>query len=110
MKVIPLGRVVVPTPGTPVPLSTVISIPYTEIAGVVVRQFSANTGKVYFGNLSLNKSSGAGVIAELQPAPASGITDHYKIQAGGADVIDPSQFEVDAAVSNEGPLVTLYVR
>lgn len=96
-----LGRVNVPTPGTPVPLTTDRSI----IASVIrVQVIAGLTGKMYVG--TANGWAGAisaGVLAELWPNSTGGIDDSWKLQPGQYRLCD---YAIDAAVAGEGLLVS----
>ncbi len=95
-----LGIVVVPTPGTPVPLSTNGSV---RVAHVLLQTAPANTGKTYFGLNGLSKSSLAGVSRILEAS------DKFEIGTeDGYDGITLAQLAIDADVAGEGLLVSYW--
>lgn len=110
----PLGPVVVPTPGTPVQAISQLSPvppspPHVSIHGVMFQVLATNTGVVYIGQKGMNKTTLAGVLAYL-PIPTANSAPTFSI----ALTIAPNglaleQFWIDAAVANEGCLVTYLV-
>lgn len=100
-----LGRVNVPTPGTPVPLATV-STPCSRIRVSVI---AGLTGKMYFGTQTVNHATLNGVIAELWPNSAGGVDDSYEIwTAAGSDELNLADYSIDAAVAGEGLIVSYW--
>ncbi len=100
MNLTSLGRIAVPTPGTPVAISTNVS---KRAARVVLQTAPANTGKTYFGEVGLVKATLAGVSRILAAA------DSYEISAAdGTDGILLSQLSIDADNANEGLLVSYW--
>jgi hypothetical protein len=101
-----LGRVNVPTPGTPVPLSAA----ETPCNRIRVSVIAGLTGKMYFGTQTVNHSTLAGVIKELWPNSAGGVDDSYEIYtANGADELNLADYALDAAVAGEGLIVAYWV-
>lgn len=100
------GRVVVTTPGTPVPLATDPSITACKIFMQVVPGF---TGKTYAGNRSMNKSTLAGVARILWPNSAGGFSETFYVESqDGANAIRLMDYAIDADVAGEGLLVTYW--
>ena len=102
-----LGRLSVPTPGTPVPLA-IVSMPCCRIR---VQVIAGLTGKLYFGTPAVNHTTLTGVIKELWPNSAGGVDDSYEISTSdGADELDLKDYAIDAAVAGEGLIVSFWQR
>lgn len=107
MTPISLGRVNVPTPGTPVHLAPT----RTPCCRIRVQVVAGLTGKMYFGTAGLNKSTMAGVIKELWPNQAGGVDDSYELSSGtDSDTLDLSDYWIDAAVGGEGLIVAYWCK
>ena len=74
MQTISLGLIAVPSPGTPVPISTDHNL---RVRQIMVRTVPGFTGKTYFGVLGMNKSAPGmpGVIRILSEPPMFGPQD-----------------------------------
>ena len=110
MQAISFGLIQVPSPGTPVQITTDPSI---TACLLMVRTIPGFTGKTYLGLAGMNKSSAAktGVIRVLSE-PAFGPQDGEFIPPTGrahGNVLRVSDFWVDADVAGEGVLVTGFV-
>lgn len=100
-----LGRVNVPTPGTPVHLAAT----RTPCCRIRVQVIAGLTGKMYFGTAAVNKNTLAGVIKELWPNSAGGVDDSYEVWAGtDADALDLSDYWIDTAIAGEGLIVSYW--
>lgn len=118
MPVIIVGKLSVAVAGTPQKvtdfqaykdaLSEVkLSQQFLTVQAVLFQAWKANTGVVYIGKSSLNKTTGVGMAATLAAPtttsiPSFGASNHLA-PAG----IDLSAFYLDADVSGEGPIMTL---
>jgi hypothetical protein len=93
-----LGKVPVPTPGTPVPLTTNKALTACRI---VVSQVPGTTGLVHLKNI---RASAAGVIARSFLVPgASGFADEHVLDCGnGSNQMYPWEWGIDAANATEG--------
>jgi hypothetical protein len=100
-----LGRVNVPTPGTPVPLATL----ETPCNGIRVSVIAGLTGKMYFGTRNVNHSTLVGVIKELWPNSAGGVDDSYELfTSDGTDRLNLADYAIDASVAGEGLIVSYW--
>jgi hypothetical protein len=99
-----LGRVNVPTPGTPVPLAT----EYTPCCHIRVQVIAGLTGKMYFGTHAVNHTTLVGVIKELWPNPSGGVDDSYDV-AISDNQLNLADYAIDAAVASEGLIVSYWV-
>ena len=111
MQAISLGLIRVPTPGTPVQITTNRSLMVMQI---MVRTVPGFTGKTYLGVAGMNRAASAmpGVIRVLSEPAAAGPQDGEILPAengGQGNVICPADFWVDADVANEGVVVTCFV-
>ncbi len=107
MTLTAIGRVNVPAPGTPVPLSI---DPKTRVCRVLLQAVPGSTGKVYLGTPQMIASSLAGVVRVVAPNASGGIADAYEIVAAdGSDSIYLSQLALDAQVAGEGLLVSYWM-
>lgn len=100
-----LGRVNVPTPGTCVRLATAYT-PCTRIRFSVV---AGLTGKMYLGTKAVVGSTYSGVIKEFWPNSGGGVDDAYELSMGtDSNVLNLADYSIDAAVANEGLIVTYW--
>ena len=110
MQTISLGLIQVDTPGTPVRIST---DPSLLVMMMVVRTIPGFTGKTYLGLAGMNKYSAAktGVLRILSEPPAYGPQDGEAVppsSGGQGNVVQVSDYWVDADVAGEGVIVTCY--
>jgi len=106
MQAIPLGRVTVPTAGTPVPISltaaqTAQLSANGQCAKVEVWPDPAATGRVYVKQ--------GGVILAALPVPTGGYPLPWATPGCDRNVITPTAFAIDAATNGDGAYVTLWV-
>ena len=110
MQTISLGLIQVDTPGTPVRIST---DPSLLVMMMVVRTIPGFTGKTYLGLAGMNKYSAAktAVLRILSEPPAYGPQDGEAVppsSGGQGNVVQVSDYWVDADVAGEGVIVTCY--
>lgn len=106
MTINPLGRVSVPTPGTPVQLTTNDAITASKIFFQVIPGL---TGKTYVGVPAMNKSTLASVARVLWPNATGGFSETFYIETqDGEDSIRVADYAIDADVAGEGLLVTYW--
>ena len=108
MTAIPLGRVTVPTAGTPITLASVITPAQTAhlnaaglCAKVEVWPDPTAAGRVY-----LKQNS---VILAALPVPTGGYPLPWATPECDRNCINPSAFSIDAATNGDGAYVTLWV-
>lgn len=108
MQSIPLGRVNVPSAGTPVPLSSVITqaqqamlSPAGQCAKVEVWPDPTATGKVYVKQ--------GGVTLATLPVPTGGYPLPWSTPDNDRNVINPLVYQIDAASNGDGAFVTLWI-
>jgi hypothetical protein len=115
MQAIALGKIVVATPGTPVPLTlsqiqaaasaqNVTLGPANLVHRVEVRTDPADTGAV-----TVKRVPGNAIVATLAKWSAGGPVDSWHTPRVEGEQINPLDYEFDAAVANNGPIVTLWV-
>jgi len=101
-----LGRVNVPTPGTPVPLS---GDPTVTASKLFFQVIPGLTGKTYAGQPTMTKATLAGVARILWPNAAGGFSETFYIESqDGGNSIHLANYAVDADVAGEGLLVTYW--
>lgn len=101
-----MGRISVPTPGTPVPLTTDLTVKASKVFFQVIPGL---TGKTYIGRPSMTKATLAGVARILWPNDNGGFSENFYIEAqDGADSIRLADYAIDADVAGEGLLVTFW--
>lgn len=104
-----IGKVAVTTPGTPVRVTTDVSIKCARIQFAVD---PANTGKTYLGPAGMNKTSKANV-ARIFTAPGTGPQDGMAVPStsgeGARNVHTLADYWVDADTATEGLLVGYWV-
>jgi hypothetical protein len=106
MNINPLGKVAVPTPGTPVPLST---DPTATASKIFFQSIPGLTGKTYAGLPTMTKSTLAGVTRILWPNPTGGFSENFwVVSQDGRNSIRLAEYAVDADVAGEGLLVTYW--
>ena len=111
MQTISLGLITVPTPGTPVRIT---SDP-TLLAGLLmVRTAPGFTGKTYLGLAGMDKTSPSrtGVVRIFSEPPAFGPQDGEvvpPVATGYGNVVSVADYWLDADVAGEGVLVTCFV-
>lgn len=107
-----LGKFVVPTPGTPVPVvipAASVLQPFTSCHALLAEALSSNTGKIYIGRVGMNKTTLVGVLIVL-PVPSTNVLPTFSIAVQqGANAISIGSFYVDADNSNEGVSVSVMV-
>jgi hypothetical protein len=111
MQALSLGLIRVPTPGTPVRITTDESI---RAMMIVIRTVPGFTGKTYLGVQGMNKNSSnlPGVVRVLSEPPAYGPQDGEVLpptSSGQGNVLRPSDYWVDADIANEGVLISYYI-
>ncbi len=101
-----LGRVNVPVPGTPVPLTTSTA---ATASILLLQTIPGLTSKIYVGKQGMNKTTMAGVCRILWPNPNGGISDQFVLSvADGTDEIHPSEYYIDSDVAGEGVLTSYW--
>jgi hypothetical protein len=101
------GKVAVPVPGTPVPITTDTNLRAAKLRFAVV---IGETGRVFLGVAGMNKVTGAGVIKEFWPTGAGGgIADELVLESQNGDLLRPADYYVDANVAGEGLIVACWV-
>lgn len=100
-----LGRIAVPTPGTPVRVTSDTSIRACRIRFAVV---IGETGRVFLGLQGMNKATGAGVVKEFWPTGAGGgVADEFVVESASGD-LRPSDYYLDANTAGEGLIVAYW--
>ncbi|MDQ2949957.1 MAG: hypothetical protein M3Y27_29140 [Acidobacteriota bacterium] len=98
-----LGKIVVPTAGTPVRLTAPSSLSVRSLRFSVI---AGGTGKVYLGTLGLNSAAFAGVIKEFWPNTGTGPDDSFQLPLTERETYTVAGYWIDAAVSGEGLIVS----
>lgn len=102
----PLGFISPAAPGTPAELTAVIpdfDCPYVN--AIHIQAGPNNTGRVYFGNASLNVAINAGVIHFLSQPGDSLVLSNF-----AQNVYRLSDFRIDVQNPGDGAFVAVYVR
>ncbi len=113
MQTLPLGKVPVPTPGTPVTLASAMTAALTaaQLAslppnGAVHKiQVWADTAD----NATTFVKSASGVKIAPLPVPANGHCEHFAIAAGEGNRVNPNDYAFDATTASQGPIVTIWI-
>jgi hypothetical protein len=110
MQAISFGLIRVPTPGTPVQISTDSTL---NASMLMVRTVPGFTGKTYLGLAGMNKSaSGMSGVMRVLSEPCFGPQDGEVFPPAGrgqGNALRVSDYWVDADVANEGVIVTCFV-
>ena len=109
MTVNSVGKISVATSGTPVQVSTNLSLYVNRVRFAVV---IGQTGRVFLGTSGMNKTTGAGIVKEFWPTGAGGaIADSWEIHdPTGANTLRLADFWVDANTAGEGLMVSYFTR
>ena len=100
------GKVAVPTPGTPVRVTSDTTIRAHRIRFAVA---IGETGRVFLGVQGMNKATGAGVVKEFWPTGAGGgMADELVLESAAGD-LRPSDYFVDANTAGEGLIVAYWI-
>jgi|SRR5579871_511792 len=127
MHVVSLGKVVVPSPGSPVLLGAILTalnvpdnvLPDRKCHRIEAWPLLANTGAVFFGLSStaraaggvlMSKSSGKNVIKQLQVPASSGHQDFAELSAGAGNSILVDDYAIDSTNAGEGLDIFLTVQ
>ncbi|HWE49486.1 MAG TPA: hypothetical protein VG273_06840 [Bryobacteraceae bacterium] len=106
MHINPEGKISVPTPGTPVPLST---DPAATASKLFFQVAPGLTGKTYVGKPGMAKGTLDGVARVLSSNTSSGFFDTFEVESqDGENTIRLAEYAVDADVAGEGLLVTFW--
>ena len=101
-----LEKIAVPTPGTPVRVTSDTTIRANRIRFAVA---IGETGRVFLGVQGMNKATGAGVVKEFWPTGAGGgVADELVIESAAGE-LRPSDYYVDANTAGEGLIVAYWV-
>jgi hypothetical protein len=108
MQIKSLGKIAVPTPGTPVPLSATPLLVWKYRVQAVIGE----TGKLWLGDRTLQAANHTGEIKTFWPTGAGGgVADWFEDYAGDEEnVIDMSQLVLDAQNTGEGAIVTVWIK
>jgi hypothetical protein len=96
------GKVTVTTAGTPVQVTTT----RTVAQSVMVQALAANTGLIYVGLSTLNKSTGVGVLGII-PIPTTNIIGSVSASIPLAPAgINLADLWIDSTVNGEGVIIS----
>lgn len=99
------GKIAVPTPGTPVRVTSDTTIRAHRIRFAVA---IGETGRVFLGVQGLTKGTGAGVLKEFWPTGAGGgVADELVIESAVGE-LGSSDYYVDANAAGEGLIVAYW--
>ena len=100
------GKIAVPTPGTPVRLSSdqTLRVSRMRFAAVI-----GEVGRVFVGVAGMTKANGSGVIKEFWPTGAGGgVADEFVIDSPAGE-LRPSDYYIDANTAGEGLIVAYWL-
>jgi hypothetical protein len=106
----PLGKIAPTSAGTPV--SVQASFPQQKpqsIHGIMFEAAPGNTGKVYIGWQTLDRSTFAGVMAILAVPTTNFLPTFSAAVTIAPNGLNVNEFWIDADNSNEGAIVTLLI-
>lgn len=112
MTIVPLGKISVPTPGTPVavisPSQVTALIGSRTCASIIFRPCVTKAGVTYVGVAGMNHSTYSGVAYDFNKPATTGIGDSFALAGDVSnDQVDPCVWYVDAANAGDGVLVSL---
>lgn len=107
MTLTSLGRVNVPAPGTPVPLSADHRL---KVSKLFIQVIPGLTSKAYVGTVGMNKATLDGVCRILWPNSSGGFSDQFFLETDdGNDGLPLAEYTIDMDVPGEGVLVSYWV-
>ena len=99
------GKIAVPTPGTPMPITTDTNLRAAKLRFAVV---IGETGRVFLGVEGMNKATGACVVKEFWPTGAGGGVADELVLESEAGELRPSDYYVDANTAGEGLMIAYW--
>jgi hypothetical protein len=104
-----LGKLTVTTPGTPVPITSLLPPDLTPPAvhSVLLQALPANTGNVYVGTTALNKTSLAGVYMVLAVPTTNSIPSFSAVHNLLGQGVQLNDLMIDADVAGGGVIATV---
>jgi hypothetical protein len=101
------GKIAVPTPGTPVRLTSDANLRVGRLRFAAV---IGEVGRVFLGVAGMNKATGAGVIKEFWPTGAGGgVADELVIESPNGDLLRPADYYIDGNTAGEGLIVAYWI-
>ena len=101
-----LGKLTVPSAGTPVPLS---SDRVVTACAILVVSIPDMAGNIFLGGANLNQTTLAAVMIKFNAPSAAGLPDQFLLQSQDAsNSLRVADYWLDASVSGEGALVTYF--
>lgn len=111
MKAIPLGKIIVPTPGTPVQVSALVLTPAAMCCRIRFEIVGSNTNGAFVGTAGLVGSTLANCIKQLVKPTVGAMLDSYEIaDQESRNNLRIGDYWVDVTTANEGVLVTYWQR
>jgi hypothetical protein len=114
-QLLALGPLTVPTPGVPVPFSSILpSAPSTfdvnnNVHACIMEAISSNAAKVYIGMAGMNKTTLANVLMVL-PVPTVNLIPTFSISVTqGANALDLADLYLDADNAGNGIIVSAII-
>lgn len=108
---IPIAKLVSAVPGTPVRFTSTQGTPAEKFAchGVLAQAWWANTGKVYVGRVTMNKTTGVDVLAVLAIPTDNSIPSFTAALTLSPNAVNLSDLYLDADIAGEGALVSVLI-
>ncbi len=118
MAWISLGKVTVPTPGTPVqvtanlpttPPATGVNLTRNQASclSILIQADPANTGKIYIGTVGFNKTTGVGRLAVLGKPTDNFIPSASATIPNAPSALTAADYGLDAEIANDGATVSI---
>lgn len=106
-----LGKITVPSAGTPVRATSGQSDPSTPILchAVLVEAWPTNTGKAYVGVASMNKTTGSNVLGILPIPTDNSIPTFSATNAAAPNGLNAADIYVDVQTNGEAVLISLLI-
>ena len=104
-----LGKVTVPTPGTPVPATNNQSSATAWVGcnGIMIEAWWQNTGKIYVcDRANAVASTGVGILAILAPPTTNFIPSFSATLPYAPAGLAANQIWIDAEIANEGAVIS----
>ncbi len=106
-----LGRVLVPTPGTPVviPASAYASITPPSVHAFIIQVLDTNVGKIYVGVVGLDKTTRANCLIVLPVPTTNSLPSFQAAVTMAANALSLPMIRIDADTANDGVIVSVMV-
>jgi hypothetical protein len=107
----PIAKITVPVPGTPVRTTSTQAQPGEKFSchGVLIQAMPHNTGRIYIGRSTMNKTALTDLFAVLAIPTDNTIPSFTASLTHAPNSVNLSDLYIDADVASEGALVSVLI-